>query len=60
MKAAKFQKKFKEMPYPPQEKAFKKKRNQNCTSKDKRPNFTKFFRRRKINNSNLSNEKQRP
>ena len=40
-------------------KAFKKKRKSYYTSKDKCPNFTNFFRRPKINNSNLSNEKQK-
>ena len=38
-------------------KAFKKKRKQHYTSKDKWPSFTNFFRRPKINNSNLSNKK---
>ena len=59
MKAAKTPKNLKEMPYPPQKKAFKKKRKQYYTSKDKCPNFTNFFRMPKINNSNLSNEKQK-
>ena len=40
-------------------KAFKKKRKWYYTSKDKCPSFTNFFRRPKINNSNLSNQKQR-
>ena len=56
MKAAKTQKHLKEIPYPPK-KAFKKKIKY-YTSKDKCPNFTNFFRMPKINNSNLSNEKQ--
>ena len=51
-------KKIKEMPCPPQKK-FKKKRKQYYTSKDKCRNFTKFFRRPKNYNSNISNEKQR-
>ena len=58
MKASKTQKHLKEMPYPPK-KAFKKKRKQYCTSKDKCLNFTNPFRTPKINNSNLSNEKQK-
>ena len=57
MKAAKTSKLLKEIPYPPK-KAFKKKRKY-FTSKDKYPNFTNFFRTPKINNSNLSNEKQK-
>ena len=48
---------LKEIPYPP-EKAFKKKRKY-FTSKDKCPNFTNFFRTPNINNSNVSNEKQK-
>ena len=59
MKAAKTQKNLKEMPYPPQEKDFNKKRKQYYTNKDKYPNFTNLFRRPKISNSNLSTEKQR-
>ena len=59
MKAAKTPKILKEMPYPLQKKAFKKKRKQYYTSKDKYPNFTNFFKTFKINNSNLSNEKER-
>ena len=59
MKAAKIPKNLKEMPYPPQKETFKKKWKQYCTSKGKCPNFTNFFRRPKINNSKLSNEKQR-
>ena len=59
MKAAKTPKNLKEMPYPPQKKPLKKKRKQYYNTKDKCPNFTNFFRRPKINNSNLSNEKQR-
>ena len=48
------------MPYPPQKKLNNKlKRKQYNISKDKCPNFTNFFRTPKINNSNLSNEKQR-
>ena len=57
MKAAKTQKHLKEIPYPPK-KAFKDKIKY-YTSKDKCPNFTNFFRIPKINNSNLSNEKQK-
>ena len=48
---------MKETPYSPK-KAFKKKIKY-YTSKDKCPNFTNFFRMPKINNSNLSNEKQK-
>ena len=48
---------MKEIPYPP-EKAFKKKKEY-YTSKDKCPSFTNFFRMPKIDNSNLSNEKQK-
>ena len=48
---------MKEIPYPPK-KVFKKKRKY-FTSKDKCPNFTKFFRMPKVNNSNLSNEEQK-
>ena len=48
---------MKEIPYPPK-KDFKKKRKY-FTSKDKCPNFTKFFRMPKVNNSNLSNEEQK-
>ena len=59
MNAAKTLKNLKEMPYPLQKKVFKKKRKQYYTSKDKCPNFTNFFRMPKINNSNLSNEKQK-
>ena len=54
MKASKTQKHFKEIPYPPK-KAFKKKEN-NITSA--KTNALKFFRMPKINNSNLSNEKE--
>ena len=57
MKAAKTQKHLKELPYPTKKKAFKKNRKY-YTSKDKCPNFTNF-RVPKINNSNLSNEKQK-
>ena len=57
MKASKTQKHLKEIPYPP-EKAFKKKKKY-YTSKNKCPNFANFFRMPKINNSNLSNEKQK-
>ena len=57
MKASKTQKHLKEIPYPPK-KAFKKKRKY-YTSKNKCPNFTKLFRMPKINNSNLSNKKQK-
>ena len=43
MKAAKTQKKLKEMPYlPPKKKGFKKQRKQYYTSKDKCSNFTTF------------------
>ena len=56
-KAAKTQKHLKGIPYTPK-KTFKKKIKYN-TSKDKRPNFTNFFRMPKISNSNLSNEKQK-
>ena len=58
MKATKNPKKLEEMSYPSQKKAFKKKRKY-YTSKDKCPNFTNVLRTAKINNSNLSNEKQR-
>ena len=44
MKAAKTPKKLKEMPYPPQKEAFKKKRKQYYTNNDKCPNFTNLFR----------------
>ena len=57
MKAEKTQKHLKEIRYPPK-KAFKDKIKY-YTSKDKCPNFTNFFRIPKINNSNLSNEKQK-
>ena len=57
MKASKTQKHLKEIPYPP-EKAFKKKKKY-YTSKNKCPNFANFFRMPKINNSDLSNEKQK-
>ena len=57
MKPAKTEKHLKEIPYPPK-KAFKDKIKY-YTSKDKCPNFTNFFRIPKINNSNLSNEKQK-
>ena len=57
MKAAKTPKHLQEILYPPK-KAFKKKRKY-VTSRDKCPNFTNFFRTPKINNSNLSNEKQK-
>ena len=61
MKAAKTQKKLKETPYQPQKKkkTLKKKKKQYYTSKGKCPIFTIFLRIPKINNSNLSNEKQR-
>ena len=59
MKTAKTPKNLKEMQYPPQKKAFKKKRKWYYTGKDKCPNFTNFFRTPKINNSKSSNEKQR-
>ena len=45
-----------EIPYPPK-KAFKKKRKEYYTGKDKCPNFINYFRMPKINLSNLSNEK---
>ena len=48
---------MKEIAYPPK-KAFKKKRKY-YTGKDKCLSFTNFFRMQKINNSNLSNEKQK-
>ena len=48
---------MKEIAYPPK-KAFKKK-IKSYTGKDKCPSFTNFFRMSKINNSNLSNEKQK-
>ena len=51
MKAVKTPKRLKEVSYPPQKKAFKKKKY--YTSKDKCPNFTNFFRTPKINNSSL-------
>ena len=47
---------MKEIAYPPK-KVFKKKIKY-YTGKDKSPSFTNFFRIPKINNSNLSNEKQ--
>ena len=48
---------LKEIAYPPK-KAFKKKIKY-YTGKDKCPSFTNFFRMPKINNSNLSKEKQK-
>ena len=48
---------MKEIACPPK-KAFKKKMKY-YTGKDKCPCFTNFFRMPKINNSNLSNEKQK-
>ena len=57
MKAAKNKKHSKEIP-DPLKKAFTKKIKY-YTSKNKCPNFTNFFRMPKINNSNLSNEKQK-
>ena len=57
IKAAKNPKHLKEIHYP-LKKAFKKKRKY-FTSKDKYPNFTNSFRTPKINNWNLSNEKQK-
>ena len=57
MKAIKTPKHLKEIPYLPK-KALKKKRKY-CTSKDKCPNFRNFFRMPKINNSNLSDKKQK-
>ena len=56
MKAAKTRKHLNEMPHPPK-KVFKKKRGY-FTSKSKRLNFTNFFRTPKINDLNLSYEKQ--
>ena len=53
MKAVKTPKRLKEMSYPPQKKAFKKKTKKYYTSKGKCPNFTNFFRTPNINNSNL-------
>ena len=44
------------MPYPPQEKALRRKEDNITPVKTNAPNF---FRTSKINNSNLSNEKQR-
>ena len=58
MKAVNTSKNLKEMPYPPQRKALKKKRKNYYTYKDKCPNFKNVFRMPKINNSNLSNEKK--
>ena len=57
MKAAKTQKTL-ERNTLSTKKAFKKKIKY-YISKDKCPNFTNFFRMPKINNSNLSNEKQK-
>ena len=57
MKAAKTKKYLKEIPYQPK-KAFKKK-TKYYTSKDKCSSFTNFFRMPEINNSNLSNQKQK-
>ena len=57
MKASKTQKHLKEILYPPK-KDFKTKIKY-YTSKGKYPNFTNFFRMPKINNSDLSNEKQK-
>ena len=57
MKASKTQKHLKEIPYP-QKKAFKNKIKY-YTSKDKCPSFTNCSRMPKINNSNLSNKKQK-
>ena len=58
MKAAKNSKEFNRNVMPTtKKKAFKKKRKSYYTSKDKCHNFTNFFRRPKIDNSNLSNEK---
>ena len=48
---------MKEIPYPPK-KAFKNK-IKNYASKDEIPNLTNVFRMPKINNSSLSNEKQK-
>ena len=48
---------LKEIFYPPK-KAFKKKIKY-YTGKDKFPSFKNFFRMPKVNNSNLSNEKQK-
>ena len=45
------------MPYPPQQKAFKKEKE--IVLHQQSPNFTYFFRTPKIKNSNVSNEKQR-
>ena len=53
MKAVKTPKRLKEVSYPPQKTAFKKKKKKYYTSKDKCPNFTNFFRTPKINNSSL-------
>ena len=57
VKAAKTKKYLKEIPYQPK-KAFKKK-TKYYTSKDKCSSFTNFFRMPEINNSNLSNQKQK-
>ena len=45
-------KKLKEMQYPPQKKLLKRKGNSITQAKRNAPNFTNFFRRPKINNSN--------
>ena len=60
MRASKIQKKIEiNVISTTNKKAFKMKRNQYYTTKDKCPNFTNYFRKPKIKNSNLSNEKQR-
>ena len=59
MKAVKTPKKIERNAISTTKKAFKKKRKKYYTSNDKCPNFTNFFRMPKINNSNLSNEKQK-
>ena len=58
MKAAKTQKKLKEMPYRPQKKFLKRKGNSITLAKTNAP--ISQISRPKINNSSLSNEKQRP
>ena len=60
MKAAKIPKNLKEMPYPPQKKLLKRKGNSITPAKANAPiSQTSSESPKKINNSNLSNEKQR-
>ena len=60
MKAAKTQNKLKEIPYPPQKKLLKRKGNSITHAKANTPiSQTSSEGLPKINNSNLSNEKQR-